>query len=250
MKKNLLIFLSIIALFLQSCYEEPSITADHIIDKAITAHGSNLLEQSVMEFNFRGVEYKSMRDNGIYEFTRSDSTDSTTVVDLLANQTKLRTINGVHQQVVDSLMNSYASSLNSVIYFAQLPYSLDGAAVYREFLGEKTIKNQSYYKVKITFDPKGGGEDYEDEFIYWIHQDNFLIDYLAYSYCEEDCGYRFRESVNRRKKNGIIVQDYNNYKELIQDPNLSHMDQLFIDGKLELLSEINIDDVVITLKNG
>lgn len=246
MKKILFTFLCISTILLQSCSNSPSLNANQIIDNAINAHGGHLLEQSTMEFDFRGVNYQALRDNGLFKFTRTRAKDSIMVVDILDNQSSQRTINGVPQKVADSIMAGYASSVNSVIYFAQLPYSLDGKAVYKEFVGDKIIKNEPYYKIKVTFDPNGGGEDHEDEFIYWIHKDTFFVDYLAYSYCEEDCGYRFRESVNRRNIKGVTIQDYNNYKEAIQDPDLSQMDQLFMDGKLELLSEIKLDKVQLS----
>ncbi|PQJ32427.1 hypothetical protein BST92_11040 [Nonlabens arenilitoris] len=247
MKKIIFTFICISAVLLQSCDNKPSLNADQIIDKALHAHGSDLLENSVMEFNFRDIAYKATRNSGIYEFTKTRATDSTIVIDILNNETSKRTINKIPQKIADSTMANYASSVNSVIYFAQLPYSLNGTAVYRKLIGEKIIKNQPYYKIKVTFDPNGGGEDHEDEFIYWIHKETFHIDYLAYSYCEEDCGYRFRESVNRRSLKGVTIQDYNNYKESVQDPDLSQMDQLFIDENLELLSEIKLEEVQITL---
>nr|WP_042288079.1 DUF6503 family protein [Nonlabens ulvanivorans] len=249
MKKIIFTFLCISTILLQSCGNKVSLNADQIMDKAINAHGGHLLEQSTMDFDFRGVSYHALRDNGIFNFTRTRVKDSITVVDRLNNQSSRRTINEVPQKIADSTMAGYASSVNSVIYFAQLPYSLDGKAVYRELVGDKIIKNEPYYKIKVTFDPNGGGEDHEDEFIYWIHKDTFLVDYLAYSYCEEDCGYRFRESVNRRNLQGVTIQDYNNYKETIQDPDLSQMDQLFMDGKLELLSEIKLENVHLSFLN-
>ncbi|MGJ8685153.1 MAG: DUF6503 family protein [Nonlabens sp.] len=248
MKHLQYIFLCAITIVLHSCNIPAQISAEDIINKSIKAHGADLLENSTMEFNFRNVAYQAVRENGNFEYSRTRVTDTTTTTDILANDKKERFINQVQQQVPDSLLNRYASSVNSVIYFAQLPYSLDGNAVYKELIGERSIKNQEYYKIKVTFDPDGGGEDHEDEFIYWINQENFLVDYLAYSYCEEDCGYRFRESVNRRTIKGVTVQDYNNYKETVQDPELSQMDVFYMAGDLELLSEIKLEDVRITGK--
>ncbi|EAS19254.1 hypothetical protein BBFL7_02152 [Flavobacteria bacterium BBFL7] len=249
MKKIIYIILCIATITIQSCGDKSTLNADQIIDKAIYAHGGHLLEQSTMVFNFRDVRYRAIRNNGEYEFTRIFKNDSSTVVDMFSNYKSMRLINDIPQRVADSVMNGYVSGVNSVIYFAQLPYSLDGPAVYRELIGEKIINNQPYYKVKITFDPNGGGEDHEDEFIYWIQKETYLVDYLAYSYCEEECGYRFRESINRRNINGVMIQDYNNYKETIQDPDLSHMDQLFLDQKLDLLSKIILENVTIDIKD-
>jgi len=51
--------------------------------------------------------------------------------------------------------------------------------------------------LEVTFKEEGGGEDHEDKFMYWVNTQDYRIDYMAYSYCEEDCGYRFRESENK-----------------------------------------------------
>ncbi|WP_438962038.1 DUF6503 family protein [Nonlabens sp.] len=247
MKKNLFVFLTFLAIAFPSCEEKQTLTAGEIMDNAIQAHGAHLLNRSIMDFKFRGITYRVTRDNGAFQYRRIQLQDSITITDMLSNDGALRYIDDIQQQVPDSLLKRYASSVNSVVYFAQLPYSLDGTAVYKELLGEKTIKNKNYYKIKVTFDEEGGGEDHEDEFIYWIDKNTFLIDYLAYSYCEEDCGYRFRESVNRRTYQGITVQDYKNYKEIVQDPDLSQMDTFFINGDLELLSEIKTEAARIEL---
>lgn len=249
MKKILFIFLGALAVTFHSCEEKKVLNAAQIMDKSILAHGSHLLDESVMEFTFRDKKYIAGRSNGVFEFIRKQQQDSLSILDKLNNKGPLRYMNDELQQLPDSVLNNYASSVNSVIYFAQLPYSLDGPAVYKELIGEKSIKNKNYYKIKVTFDENGGGEDHEDEFIYWIDKETFLIDYLAYSYCEEDCGYRFRESVNRRILKGITVQDYKNYKETVQDPDLSQMDTFFINGNLELLSEIKTVEVRIELPN-
>lgn len=245
MKNFLFTFLCVAAFLVTSCNDKSTLTADEIINKSIAAHGADLLEQSSMEFTFRGLAYVATRDNGAFEYKRTKIMDSITLVDRLDNKGHSRFINEQQQSLPDSLSRLYKNSVNSVIYFAQLPYSLNGAAVYRELIGEKLIKDKSYYKVKITFDPNGGGEAYEDEFIYWINKQSFLVDYLAYSFCEDVCGYRFRESVNRRTIQGVTIQDYNNYKEKVEDPDLAKMDEFLINNQLELLSTIETKDVIL-----
>jgi len=247
MKKILLSFLFITIFLIQSCDQTVKLTANQIVVNSMKAHGSDLLNQSRMDFVFRGLNYRATRDNGAFEYARRRVNDSSTVIDMLSNDHKKRLINNVQQELSDSLLTLYASSVNSVIYFGQLPYSLDGKAVYKELIGEKTINGNDYHKIKVTFDENGGGEDYDDVFIYWINKQSFLIDYLAYSYCEKDCGYRFRESVNRRTINGVIVQDYKNYKETTPNPDLTQMDTFFINGELKLLSEINMEKVSVVV---
>lgn len=90
-------------------------------------------------------------------------------------------INGSKVELPEERENAYANSVNSVIYFALLPHGLNDAAVNKEYLGEAIIKDQPYHKIKVTFDPEGGGSDHEDEFIYWIHQKSNSMDFLGYN---------------------------------------------------------------------
>jgi hypothetical protein len=70
--------------------------------------------------------------------------------------------------------------LNSVIYFATLPYKLQDASVTKTFVEEATIKGKRYDLIKVTFG-QDGGKDFDDEYMYWINKDT-PSDYLAYSY--------------------------------------------------------------------
>ena len=42
----------------------------------------------------------------------------------------------------------------------------------------------------------------------------FEIDYLAYNYVTDGGGVRFRSAINKRRVNGLLVQDYINYAPL------------------------------------
>ncbi len=97
----------------------------------------------------------------------------------------------------------YTGSVNSVHYCSVLPYGLNDAAVQKKLLEETSINQKPYYKVQISFAEDGGGEDFDDVFIYWIDKKTFKVDYLAYSFHENDGGMRFREATNERFVNGI-----------------------------------------------
>jgi hypothetical protein len=46
--------------------------------------------------------------------------------------------------------SQYSEALNSVIYFATLPYKLQDASVNRKFIEETTIKDKQYDVVGVT----------------------------------------------------------------------------------------------------
>lgn len=81
-----------------------------------------------------------------------------------------------------------------MIYLALLPYGLNDPSVNKTFIREFSIRDKPYYLIKITFDLRGGGDDHEDVFFYWINKDQFTVDYFAYSYHADEGGVRFREA--------------------------------------------------------
>lgn len=217
--------------------------ANEIVNKAITQAGGELLEGKEIRFDFRDKQYRSARSQGRYLLERSFSQDSLELKDVLTNEGFERYINDTLVQVADSMAVRYENSVNSVHYFAYLPYGLNGDAVNKELLGEVTLKGQPYYKIKVWFDQKGGGTDYEDVFVYWIHKESLQVDYLAYEYHTNDGGMRFREAYNRRVISGIHFVDYRNFKPLEKETSLYDLDSLFNEDALELLSVIELEDV-------
>lgn len=223
-------------------------TAQQIIDKAIEEAGSQLYEESIVRFTFRKKQYRSERKNGRYRLERFALDDAVEIHDVLDNKGLNRSIENCQVKVADSMVTRISDGVNSVHYFANLPFGLNASAVNKELLGEGKIKNESYYKIKITFNQEGGGTDYEDEFLYWVHKKNFTIDYLAYKYAVNGGGVRFREAYNPRVVNGIRFVDYRNYKtENLKSP-LSILDKDFENNKLKLLSTIALEDIYVYIK--
>ena len=158
-------------------------------------------------------------------------------------------INGHLLKVPDSMAVKCTRFVNSVHYFSVLPYGLNDKAVRKKLLQETSIKETPYYKVQITFTEDGGGEDFEDVFIYWIDKTTFKIDYLAYSFHVDGGGMRFREATNERVVNGIRFVDYNNYKAKNASTKLENLDKAFENNGLNKLSEINLENVSVKILN-
>ncbi|MGE0588733.1 MAG: DUF6503 family protein [Cyclobacteriaceae bacterium] len=243
MKKYL--FSSLLFTLLISCDKKLS-DPQKIIDKTIEVSGGAKYQKSVVEFDFRDRHYIARRDGGTFSYERVFEDTTGTVHDYVTNDGFRREINGEEVVVPDSMSTKYTSSTNSVNYFALLPYGLNDAAVNKAFLGETEIEGKKYYKIKVTFSANGGGEDFEDEFLYWINQETFEMDYLAYSFEESDeVSFRFRVGYNPRVVNGIRVQDYINYKPENNSLKLEQAEELFKDGKLIELSRIETENVVV-----
>jgi len=244
MKFKILYILVLLSIF--SCLEEPD--ANKIIDHAIDKAGGELFLKSTVDFDFRGRHYKSVRDGGSYQYERIFLDSLDTIRDVLDNDGFERFTNNKITDVADTMAVKYTASVNSVIYFALLPYGLNDAAVIKTYLEESIIKGDSYHKIKVTFQQEGGGEDYQDVFIYWVNQQTFNVDYIAYSYEEADgVGSRFREAYNVRNVNGIRFVDYINYKYEGDEFALADYDKAFGQGALKKLSVIELENVEVVL---
>ena len=81
-------------------------------------------------------------------------------------------------------------------------------------------------------------QTHQDVYYYWIHQESYLIDYLAYSFQNDGGGTRFRKAVNRRNIDGVIFQDYENYRPVEKFVPLESLPDLFIQNQLILVSHI------------
>jgi len=244
MKK--LTLLALIALI--SCQTTP--TAQDVADSAIQKAGVAKLENATASFTFRGIAYDYQLRNGNFRYTRTlYDTLGNTIRDVLVNGGLNRFVNDSLVQLEDKKRAAYSASVNSVIYFAFLPMSLNDGAVNKEYVGQSKIKNTTYHKIRVTFNAEGGGEDFEDVFYYWFDTEDYSMDYLAYSYNEDHGkGLRFREAYNVREVDGVVIQDYNNYKPKVEEGFLLEgIDKAFENNELQLLSKIELEDMQISL---
>lgn len=220
--------------------------AQKIIDQAIAVHGGKQLEQSLVSFDFRKKQYKAAIDRGLFHYESILEDSMGTMHDALSNKGFSRKINGEEVNLSKEDSDRFQNSLNSVIYFALLPYPLNDPAAHKTLLGETTIKGEPYHEIQVTFAEDGGGTDHEDVYIYWIHQQEKTMDYLAYSFHVNDGGTRFREAYNVRKVEGVRFADYINYESTEENFALEDYATLFEEGKVEELSRIELKNVEVS----
>lgn len=238
--------LPLITMVVFACKPEPKIyDPQELVDQAIEAHGAQYKDKLV-SFDFRDRRYSVLREEHKYTYTREWQDDSLgDVRDILVNSSKFtRLINGDTAAVTEEWAKKYGSSINSVLYFFQVPRILNDRGARKKYVGEFEFKGEKYLGVEVTFSQEGGGEDYEDVFLYWFHEDKKTVDYFAYSYATEGGGVRFREAINRRELKGLIVQDYINYKAE-KGTSLASLPDLFQKGELEELSIISNERVKV-----
>ena len=251
-------FFGVLLLFIWSCENKASSsqkkTSTHkgqeVIDQAIIAHGQHLFENATLSFLFRDKQYSARRSDAEYTYTRSFKNGSALIEDMLINSTDFsRKKNDISIEIEKEWAEKYSRSINSVLYFFQLPYLLNDLAVKKIDQGIKQIKGENYYQIKVSFQIENGGEDFEDEYLYWIDVNTFEIDYLAYNYITDGGGVRFRSAINKRRVNGLLVQDYINYAPLNKKIPLSSLITEFEKGALIERSRIINSDITLLPNN-
>lgn len=240
-----LLFIGFVSL--ESCGEKSqTLTADDVIQKAVLRHGGENYNNMKVEFDFRNRHYKAKITNGQYVYERTFRGEKGMVTDVWSNDKFKRMIDQEEVKLDQENMRTYRTATNSVIYFALLPFNLDDPVVNRQLMRSVDIKGEPYYKVEMTYGENGGGEDFEDVYVYWIHKDNFTIDYLAYSFNINGGGVRFREAYNPREIEGIRFQDYKNYT-IYKDFPAQELDYAFETEQLKLISLIELEGIKVDL---
>lgn len=234
--------LSIILFFACTTSQKAISIANTPLATAIKSHGGKKYETAHIGFTFRKKAYTFKNNGGAYEYTRTEVKDGQEIFDVLNNDGFKRSVDGAIQTLTDKKSLSYGNSLNSVIYFAQLPYKLDDPAVTQIAKGTTTIKGKNYAIVQVSFAEEGGGTDHDDTYYYWVNQSTNIIDYLAYDFHVNGGGVRFRSAYNPRKVDGIHFQDYVNYKAPVGTP-LADLPAMYEKGELKELSKIELENI-------
>lgn len=222
------------------------LTADEVIDKAIERHGGEKYDNMELEFDFRKRHFRAKISEGKFVYESSFKTKDGWVTDVLDNNRFKRMVGEKEVDLTVENLKAYRRATNSVIYFALLPFNLDDPVVNRQLMKSVTINGEPYHKVEITFGNNGGGEEFENAYIYWIHKDQFTVDYLAYSFNINGGGVRFREAIDVHEVEGIRFQDYKNYT-IDTDFPAQELDYAFQTGKLRLVSEIKLENIKVKL---
>ena len=221
-------------------------SAAWVVQQAIARHGGPLLDSSTVQFVFRDRQYHAKRQGGQFVYERNYSNEEgQKIADRMTNTTFERKLNGAVQELDEKQRSSYSNSLNSVMYFAFLPYFLQDEAVQLEYHGMTHFGSQPHYELKVTFAEDGGGKDFEDEYVYWFSAENFQLNFLAYNFLVNGGGARFREAYNTREVEGILFQDYINYKPSEDRRDVLNFDSLFTVGALDTLSRIELEAVQV-----
>lgn len=233
-----------LALSLSACGDSAEQRGANLVEEAIEAHGGDEFQRSVIEFGFRGDQLLVARLDDRFRQERV-SVDSlgTRIREQMTNDGTRVWADGREVELTEDERSTAELRVNSVIYFAFLPHRLDDPAARPRALGEVVVAGEPYNRVEVTFTPDGGGEDWEDRFVYWLHADRGTLDYMAYRYERDGGGTRFRRAINRREVGGVVLQDYENFDGGEEVRELEDYPTLWDEGRLELISLIELENV-------
>ena len=230
--------------------QSPAEKAQNLVNDAISAHGCDAFQDRSFLFTFREKDYSFVPTSKGYIYTRTFIEEGKFIQDTLINSSVFsRHIDGEWSEVSEDWEGKYARSVNSVLYFFRIPCVLNDPAVIKNYMGTTTIEGAMFDLVEIRFQSDGGGEDFEDTFMYWINTETKEVDYLAYNYQTDEGGTRFRKAINKRRIDGLLVQDYINYAPAEKFPPLASLGTLYEQGQLKELSRITNEDVKSTSYN-
>ena len=204
-----------------------------------------MFEHTEIEFDFRGARFRVWRDGGMFSYSRTYADTSGNIVEEMSNDGFVRTADDQPYEMDEREYMKLTEDVNSVVYFALLPYKLNDASVVKKLLDPVTIEGQPYHSVQVTFEQEGGGRDWEDVFVFWFHTERATMDYMAYHYTVRGTS-RFRKAQNIRTIEGIRFADYLNYNADSLGMDVNSAPAAFEAGELALLSEILSENVRVT----
>lgn len=220
-------------------------TSTEIISQCRLHHGGKKYNKYNIRFHFREFEYDISFKKGSFSYTRSyEDKNKIRHRQVLTNHGYTQYEN--NQLTIPDEKSKFGrvEAINSVVYFAMLPQSLNDAAVISQLVGETQILNDLYYVIRVSFRKDGGGVDHQDIFYYWINKTNFRMDYLAYDYDVNGGGVRFRAAYNPRRVGDILFQDYINYKAS-KDIDMLSLPRLYELNQLTELSRIMLKNISV-----
>ena len=226
---------------------DDEIAPEYIIQKAIENSGKAKVFDHKISYKFRDKTYISEGNCGQFKMIRIDS--SKQIKDVYYKNELKRTVDGKAVQLPDSTATRIKSSINSVNYFVHLPYRLEDAAVQAQRLLNDTIDGKAYYQLEVKFKEKGGGKDFQDVYRYWFDQNNYSMDYLAYTFLDNGGGMRFRAKRFEKRNNDVVFQDYNNFKPTSDTLQIDRLSTAYQKNQLKKVSEIIIKSVSVNPTN-
>ncbi len=216
-----------------------------VVNEAIERHGGMRYDSLEMSFDMGDGRFILDKKGATFMYSRQfkDSLGQP-VADFMDNDGFIRLVDGVSVGLSDDFRGELSRALEGTIFFILLPHGLNNRNARKEYIGHQNLKGEMYHVIKVGFSEGNSTEPYNATFLFWINMADQYVDYIAYELLDLD-KLRFREAYNRREVNGLIIQDYYNYKPTDKEVTLHTLKDRYEKGKLELHSEINHKNISV-----
>ena len=228
-----------------------------LVDRLRDRHGVDALDRAEVTFSFRGTPFAAWRDGSQFRYARQLVDDAgRRVEEVVDNAGTHRFVDGAEVELADDEAGRVHTAVNSVVYFALLPYALTDPAVRVRTLGPDSVAGAAYDRLEATFAQEGGGTDWDDRYVYWIRQPDAAdagatLDFLAYSYAptpgdtsRNETGVRFREVIGTQDAGGVRFQAYRNLTaDSIGPRDLERFGALYDAGQTRPVSDVVLDSI-------
>ena len=225
-----------------------------LVERLRARHGVEALDRAEVTFSFRGTPFTAWRDGAQFRYARQRVDEAgRRVEEVVDNAGTHRFIDGQKVELTEDEAGRVHTAVNSVVYFALLPYALADPAVRVRALGPDSVAGRAYDRLEATFAQEGGGTDWEDRYVYWIRQPDAgaTLDFLAYSYAptpgdtsRNETGVRFREVIGAQDVGGVRFQNYRNLTaDSIGPRDLERFGDLHDAGRTRPVSDVVLDAV-------
>ena len=220
--------------------------SSEIIDQAIQAMGGDILDQAEITFDFRDQTLSYYADKGNYRYTRVFTDKAGQIVtDTLTNHDFIRYTDGKRLDLSDERKSTLQGGVNSIIYFAFLPFKLNDPSAINEYVSRVAIQGKTYEKIKVSFHNEQGNAAHNDVYYYYFDPEDLSLDYFAYKFQEDGGGIRFRSGYNERSVDGLTIRDYINYMADPDSVEFSTIEKFYNQDQLQELSRIELRNVEV-----
>ncbi|MFN8358026.1 MAG: DUF6503 family protein [Spirosomataceae bacterium] len=233
------LLIALTALFLSCQHQTPAQLADTILDGAVVRYGGSTYEQVRVTFEHNNQQFQLEQKGQRYRYERFSKGAS--AHDIITPDSTLST-GTLPLNQAERLANRVA--LTTVAYWTFLPYLLRHTAGQKMYLGEVSINDELYFKIRILPDTTSEAYRVGKAFMLWIHTKENTVDYIAYE--RPDGKLRFGKAVHPQQVEGLRFQDVVFYQPVLPDATLPIMEKLFLSSKLSEAERFELKNLKVS----
>lgn len=228
--------------------QEPfDVNVPSIVEKSILFHGGNIYEHSKITMTISSlsgsfdVETARIGGNFDYLVTGTLGGNGRERQVRLTNDTVEEWRDGEPLELKAPAEARARAYVDARVFFALLPYSLQGSDLHFHDLGLETWFGRNLHKVKVSFTP-GTSNDANDRYMFWFDPDTGRMEQFGYDFSG---GLRFRKGIEFERVGGILFSTQENYAIDGGRVPVTTLSQEYVSENMDLRSIVVISNVTV-----